>query len=318
MSLIKDKYKLVKKIGKGSFSVVYKCVIPKEEDLVEDLIEEEKFAIKITMDDNKSNKYSERAILATTSFLPYIGKMITYFKYDKAWNTNLLVQRYRNGKNFKSCIVMDLYEMNLDRYVLENSDREGYKLKLCFQMLKALEAIHNRQIVHCDIKPANIAIRDSTFHLIDFSISTPDRENVWTHNTTTAPWRAPEIVKGRYCWNRAIDVWSLGVVLLQLELDHPEDPTVRYLPYPVEHWEYDESDTSEDRDRYLDELKALSEKVMEKAKDDEYYKILAQMLVFDHRNRTPAIRILDDPIFDPFLEDHAVALKEAESRRFEL
>ena len=98
--------------------------------------------------------------------------------------------------------------------------------QVCSRSLQALEYLHSNSITHRDIKPENILVesRTPTLHirLADFGLS---------NNTTalrtfcgTALYAAPEISsKGLY--SNTVDIWSLGVVILQLLVGLPEDLT---------------------------------------------------------------------------------------------
>lgn len=95
--------------------------------------------------------------------------------------------------------------------------------KLSVQILSALVEINQRGYVHCDIKPENIMYVDGQFNtkikLIDFgnAAQISDLHEYADDFELQSPgYRAPEITIGDPTFNEKIDVWSVGVVLLEI------------------------------------------------------------------------------------------------------
>jgi serine/threonine protein kinase len=87
------------------------------------------------------------------------------------------------------------------------------------QLISALKELHDRGIAHRDLKPENLLL-DSTLKLklADFGFST-------CHNVALTPkgtlgYAAPEILLHRSYCPRAVDVFSLGVILFGLLAGH--------------------------------------------------------------------------------------------------
>ena len=94
-------------------------------------------------------------------------------------------------------------------------------------MIKGLNYIHERQIIHLDLKPQNIMMRSrkDQFHikLIDFGLAKRlHRGRVKTGFVGTVGFMAPEIAKAQYSGHEqdfattATDIFSLGVVVYML------------------------------------------------------------------------------------------------------
>lgn len=108
------------------------------------------------------------------------------------------------------------------------NDFEMYKnlAKLGVQLLTTLVDINAAGYVHCDIKPDNILYTESQnrskIKLIDFGNSTLKADlSEYTDDfkIQTAGYRAPEVLIGDPSFNSKIDVWSIGVVLLELTIN---------------------------------------------------------------------------------------------------
>lgn len=137
-------------------------------------------------------------------------------------------------------IQMKLCEKTLRNFLDERNDCETFKtyyesfnlngdnmtsiaLSIFQQICNGLEYIHNRSIVHHDLKPGNVFVSfdNSTllFQLGDFGLSCPldSNEMVSHYGFGTRLYAAKEQLEGRICSKKS-DIYSLGVVLVELLL----------------------------------------------------------------------------------------------------
>ncbi|TMW67487.1 hypothetical protein Poli38472_011107 [Pythium oligandrum] len=130
-------------------------------------------------------------------------------------------------------IVTDLMETDLHRVISSqeplSADHIAY---ITYQMLCALRYIHSACIIHRDIKPSNILInRDCLVKICDFGlargIDTPDgdatTELALTEYVVTRWYRAPELLLASK-YTPAIDVWSIGCILVEMFTRKPLFP----------------------------------------------------------------------------------------------
>ncbi|SDA06014.1 BZ3501_MvSof-1269-A2-R1_C54g00297 [Microbotryum saponariae] len=137
------------------------------------------------------------------------------------------------GENKRHLLmVMEQGETDLNNLLNEHS---GKKISMNFiryiweGMLEAVHVIHNENVVHTDLKPANFVLVKGRLKLIDFGISKTianDTTNIGRDQQIgTANYMPPEALidsgmgrdgKRLMKLGRAADVWSLGCILHQM------------------------------------------------------------------------------------------------------
>jgi dual specificity tyrosine-phosphorylation-regulated kinase 2/3/4 len=93
------------------------------------------------------------------------------------------------------------------------------------QITNALRLLSRYSIIHCDLKPENILLRHinrSSIKVIDFGSSCFKEKQIYTYIQSRF-YRAPEVLLG-IPYDHAIDVWSLGCILVELQTGHPLFP----------------------------------------------------------------------------------------------
>jgi len=98
------------------------------------------------------------------------------------------------------------------------------------QILNGLTYLHERDIVHRDIKCANILVHaNGSVKLADFGLAKQaSKLNVLKSCKGTVYWMAPEVVNPKKTYGPAADIWSLGCTVLEM--------LTRQLPYPDLEW----------------------------------------------------------------------------------
>lgn len=121
------------------------------------------------------------------------------------------------------CEGGDLLAHICDKDVMKESE----VLMVIYQLLEAVNYLHQNNICHRDIKPENILFSKkynglmSEIKLIDFGLSkiltNPDQ--ILQTKIGTPLYIAPEVIKGSY--NKQCDLWSIGVITYTLLCGYP-------------------------------------------------------------------------------------------------
>ena len=114
-------------------------------------------------------------------------------------------------------LVMELCESDLFSYMKNKNLPEAEIKSLFSQMLKGLAYLHSNKILHRDIKPLNILIKNSIIKLADFGISKITEATLNT-SVGTQGYTAPEVymidpITGYAHFSQPADIFSLGVSL---------------------------------------------------------------------------------------------------------
>jgi hypothetical protein len=92
---------------------------------------------------------------------------------------------------------------------------------LSVQIVAAVEHCHQRRVAHCDIKPENIVLEATDggvlAKLVDFGSAVEiTAGSTLTGFRGTMPFMAPEVLSGRAFEPAATDIWSTGLVTLEM------------------------------------------------------------------------------------------------------
>ncbi|XP_072808893.1 serine/threonine-protein kinase Nek1 isoform X7 [Vicugna pacos] len=195
-----EKYVRVQKIGEGSFG---KAILVKStEDGRQYVIKE----INISRMSNKEREESRREVAVLANMK----------------HPNIVQYRESFEENGSLYIVMDYCEggdlfrrINAQKGVLFQEDQI---LDWFVQICLALKHVHDRKILHRDIKSQNIFLtKDGTIQLGDFGIARVLNSTVELARTCigTPYYLSPEICENKP-YNNKSDVWALGCVLYEM------------------------------------------------------------------------------------------------------
>lgn len=102
---------------------------------------------------------------------------------------------------------------------------------VCYASLKGLEYLHDANLIHRDMKAANILLDNyGNAKLADFGVSA-QLQNTYSKKKTmagTPHWMSPEVLtKSEY--NKKTDIWSLGITAIEMAEGDPPYSNMNYI-----------------------------------------------------------------------------------------
>lgn len=146
-----DKYKVIKKIGQGSFGRIYSC---------QDIKSNELYAMKV-----EQNSFQNNVLETESKYLAYLKGFgipeIKYFGHSEKYHILIETLLDRSLEN--------LFSESHGNFNLKDISMIG------IQVLDRLEYIHSKNIIHRDIKPDNFVIgknnNKNIIYMIDFGLA---------------------------------------------------------------------------------------------------------------------------------------------------
>ena len=194
-------YKIIEKLGEGGMGVVYKAEDTKLERTVA-----LKFLSLTSIGEEEKKRFKREAKAAASLNHPNIA---TVFAIDEADDQTFIAMEFIEGKSLQDIVgAQHAVPLPLD-------DAINYAT----QTAAGLQAAHEKDITHRDIKSANIMVTDKgQIKIMDFGLAKlANRSKLTQLGTTlgTAAYMSPEQSRGENTDHRS-DIWSLGVVLYEM------------------------------------------------------------------------------------------------------
>ncbi|CAH1267419.1 NEK1 [Branchiostoma lanceolatum] len=195
-----EKYQKVKRIGEGSFGKAF--LVRNKKDGKQYVIKE----ISITKMSPKERQESRREV-TVLSKMKHTNIVSYQESFEEVGNLYIVMDFCDGG---------DLYQrINAQRGILFTEDQVmNWFVQLCL----ALKHVHDRKILHRDIKSQNIFLmRDGAIKLGDFGIARVLNNTMELARTCigTPYYLSPEMCENRP-YNNKSDIWALGCVLYEM------------------------------------------------------------------------------------------------------
>jgi serine/threonine protein kinase/Tfp pilus assembly protein PilF len=289
--VIKDRFKILKKLGKGGMGEVL---------LAEDVKLGRKVAIKSIIRTNLSDTTSKIRFLReaqTASQLDHTNICTIYEIYEED-ERDYIVMQYIDGVTLDQ--IIGVKKLSIDKIT-------DISIQVCNGMIEA----HNKEIIHRDIKPGNIMIDNKgVVKILDFGLAKFTSDSVVKTDGRvdsdltqkgfvmgTVAYISPEQAKGKPLDKRT-DIFSFGVVLYEM--------IEGQNPFRV--------------DEQIETLYNVLNKKVEFTRDipEELKEIVRKALEKDRENRCPDFASLKEDL-EAFQEFYArLKARDAESRVTEI
>ncbi|KAI5830144.1 kinase-like protein [Schizophyllum commune Tattone D] len=201
-----DRFRLLERLGKGSFGCVYSCV---DTSLAKDSA---RYAIKCMLAPEPGSRDSES----------FERELDLHARVSSHPNIITLHDVVRAGPYV--FMVLDLCDGGELFTAIEDGgfhQKDDLVMKIYLQLLDALKFCHDNDVYHRDLKPENILYSQSTgqVYLADFGLSTHERFS-HSRGCGTSHYTSPECIgedsPAKMYLNTANDMWALGVILINM------------------------------------------------------------------------------------------------------
>jgi serine/threonine protein kinase/formylglycine-generating enzyme required for sulfatase activity/cephalosporin-C deacetylase-like acetyl esterase len=193
------KYRIIDVVGKGGMGIVYKA---------EDIKLKRNVALKFLPSELTENKEAkERFILEAQAAAALSHPNIcTIHEIDEEEGKSFIAMEYVEGQSLKN---------KIDRGHIAIED----VVDIAVQIAQGLEEAHSKEIIHRDIKSANVMITEKgQAKIMDFGLAKVKGGTLLTREGTTlgtVAYMSPEQARGEEVDQRT-DIWSLGIVIYEM------------------------------------------------------------------------------------------------------
>ncbi|KAJ5114570.1 hypothetical protein NUU61_000329 [Penicillium alfredii] len=236
----RQQYRILQQLGKGHFATVYLCI---------ERATGTRYAAKVFEkrpgESQKTQTDSLQQEIALLMGVNHPNLLCLKDTFDESDGAYLILELAPEGELFNLIVSKQKLSEAETRHVFR-------------QLFEGLKYLHDRGIVHRDIKPENILVANKKLNvkLGDFGLAKIIGEDSFTTTLCGTPsYVAPEILQEtrRRRYTKAVDVWSLGVVLyiclcgfppFSDELYTPQNPytlaqqiKMGHFDYPSPYWD---------------------------------------------------------------------------------
>ncbi|KAH8369733.1 hypothetical protein KR093_000740 [Drosophila rubida] len=184
------------KLGEGSFGEVFQ---------VRDRADSRQYAVKISKQLFRGEQYRSERLEEVRRYEEFSGQE-NCIRFIRAW------EQYD-----RLFMQMELCRESLEQYLYRCRQIPEERIwHILLDLLRGLKSLHDRNLIHLDIKLDNVLIDDDDIcKLADFGLVI-DVDKANNHQATEGDSRymAPEILQGQF--SKAADIFSLGIAMLEL------------------------------------------------------------------------------------------------------
>ena len=195
-------FEIIKQIGSGAFSTV--SLVRRKQD--NEIYALKRVELSKMQQNEKDNSLNEIRLLASVNHSNIIAYKESF--YEESTNTLNIILEYADGGDLQSKISA---HKNINKYFNEKTI-----WSIFIQMVYGIKELHDRNIIHRDLKSANIFLmKNGICKLGDLNVSKVAKTGLLKTQTGTPYFASPEVWSGKQ-YGLKSDIWSLGCILYQM------------------------------------------------------------------------------------------------------
>jgi len=281
------KFKRVGKLGEGTYGIVYKAINTETGQAV---------ALKRIRLESEDEGVPCTAI-REISLLKELDHENIVKLYEIVHETDKLT------------LVFEFCDLDLKKYLdNHNGIISLTKLKsFLYQLCLGVAFCHKQRVLHRDLKPQNLLLKDDVLKLADFGLargfSVPVRN--YSHEVVTLWYRAPEVLLGSQTYSKPIDIWSIGCIFGEMKTGKPMFPgknpsdellkIYKGLGTPIEEDYPDIVNLPKWNKKETPEVEGRGMMNLVPGLEDDGYDLISRMMVYDPGKRVTAQQALEHP-----------------------
>lgn len=129
-------------------------------------------------------------------------------------------------------IVYELMDTDLHQIIRSSQAlTDDHCQYFLYQLLRGLKYVHSANVLHRDLKPSNLLLNSNCdLKICDFGLArTTSETDFMTEYVVTRWYRAPELLLNCSEYTAAIDIWSVGCILMEIIKREPLFPGKDYV-----------------------------------------------------------------------------------------
>lgn len=197
---VPNRYSNLTPLGQGAYGLVCSA---------DDSIFAQKVAIKKLAKPFATNIHAKRAYREI--------KLLKHVNHDNVIQLTDPFTRAQTAQDLDDIYLStNLMGTDLNNVLKTQELKEDQIIFFTYQILRGLKYLHSSNIIHRDLKPGNLTVNENCeLRIIDFGLARSEREEM-TGYVATRWYRAPEIMLKWMHYTKAVDLWSVGCIVVEM------------------------------------------------------------------------------------------------------
>ncbi|CAA0811946.1 Mitogen-activated protein kinase 13 [Striga hermonthica] len=159
-------------------------------------------------------------------------KLLTHMDHENVIKIKDIIRPPDRADFSDVYIAYELMDTDLHQIICSSQElTEDHCQYFLYQLLRGLKYIHSACVLHRDLKPSNLLLNaNCDLKICDFGLARTNSEiDYMTEYVVTRWYRAPELLLNCSEYTAAIDMWSVGCILMEILKREPLFPGKDYV-----------------------------------------------------------------------------------------